>query len=1671
MGCSASVARPNDEKSAPATGQKNAGGGAATGNKPGAGGKGGWSGGKAGSNGSAAPEPTPAEETEEQWLAPDAGGANVPLQLPPHMPRGLRKFWTDCFATEVVTFDKFFDQVIQETEEQIPALADTARARIAERLRASGGSAGVLPPDEQLLRQLLRQVVLEMEPPGPGVNSRFSSADLNRLAHMCQAWAGPGAEPPKSMAGLLGAVVQGFEPRGLVVAEVGDMRAIAAGLAPTLLPGRVGAKAAAHYLAAFDPASRRRLIETYDGWVRKLPSEEGRRALLVYGGAGHGKSTAAAALASNPVLPYGAVAGAHFVRASDPRTCDPGLYVRTLVVQLAAAFPPLRPQLLMRVGGGGGEAAARAALGAEEVVERFLAVPLQKLESELRDAERPLVFIIDGLDEAGAAASGAGGGGGNPLLALIVNHLAKLPKAIRFVVFSRPEPDIVAGLDAAFGGAAGASVLPQYARPHMEDLGMLTDGALRHVLASPSLVAEGEALTEDTPLALDKERIPGVQAVLDKSAGAFAYLTRLKDGLRDRPRWTLADLTAFPAGLMPSYPHTFTQLVGAAGWDGSARGRAVRRALQVLLAAAEPPPIGILAAAWSLGHGGGADGAAAALAAPSATPRVARPEAAAEQTARLLLRHLGGLYVTWGGRVEPYHRSLHDWLTGRDAGATGEPAPPNAAFFVEAAPGHAALAAASVWLVAPDVARAAGLPELASAAAAAAAAALPAAGGVGGGGVGGGGATGHAAAAADVLAVEYALRYGVRHLVTVANGRKANEGASDTARAVLEKLLCADFGFWASVFRSGLAGAVLKDLQQLQPPASAGGGGGGAAAGGARGAAAAVPASPVTFADALRWLASHLPELSGARSTEEVVISAMGCPWGTAVYEAAARHWRAAAAAGGRPAWRLRAAVGVPRHWPAARQTLTGHTGYVTSAAWAPDGRLLATAGGEDRYLRLWDMAGAGGCTAAWQAHDRRTVAVGFNSEGRLLASAGEDPEVKVWAAPGGGLTTTLKGHTAAAKAVAWCPAEPHVLVTGSDDETGRVWDVRNGACTAVLKHGAAVSAVALSPDGRLAVTGGADYAVKVFITTSGDCTVTFSGHSHTVLAVAWHPQRRTCIASAGADRSILVWDTVTKSRVGAMEGHTETVRGLCWSPDGRLLASASNDTTVRVWDANSGSCASTLKGHTNAVLTVAWSAGGGLASGSADKSVRLWDPSAGKEELGMAQAHTDVVTGLAWSPDSTQLASSSGDGSVRLWDAAPGPGGGRCVKVLTGHSGRVRSVVWGATVQLLASGGDDSSVRLWDPKTGKNTNKLEAHSGAVNAVALSPDCGLVASGGTDSSVRVFDVELGGLSTATLRGQPATVRCVAWSPDAKQLAAASDDNCVRLWDLAKQACTETLMGHMGQVVAVAYSPSGEQLATASMDKSVRIWSVASGKCVATFENAHPDGSGVACLAWSPEGRLLASGGGDRLVRLWDVVGGGCVATIPAQGTMVAALAWSPNGRCLAAAAGKAIRWFDIYKPGEAVPEDAVPISAAVGGAASGGGAGGSPRLQQQGTFTRGGGAGSAGGVPPGGAGLQQAPTLLRRPNAEAYIGGGGDLPASLLQSPTLQRPGPGAGPGAGGGPGPYAISGSGGGAPPPPVLIQAPTLTRRPDASAYINGGGDVPQFTSQGTFPRRTML
>ncbi len=107
--------------------------------------------------------------------------------------------------------------------------------------------------------------------------------------------------------------------------------------------------------------------------------------------------------------------------------------------------------------------------------------------------------------------------------------------------------------------------------------------------------------------------------------------------------------------------------------------------------------------------------------------------------------------------------------------------------------------------------------------------------------------------------------------------------------------------------------------------------------------------------------------------------------------------------------------------------TLKGHTNRVWSVAFSPDGKRLASAGGDHlnpnqpSELKVWDAL-TGQETLTLKGHARTVWTVAFSPDGKLLASASADGTVKVWDAASGQETLTLTGHTATRWSVAFSP-------------------------------------------------------------------------------------------------------------------------------------------------------------------------------------------------------------------------------------------------------------------------------------------------------------------------------------------------------------------------------------------------------------------------------------------------------------------------------------------------------------------------------------------------------------------------------------------------------------------------------------------------------------------------
>src|SRR5215470_5669318 len=112
--------------------------------------------------------------------------------------------------------------------------------------------------------------------------------------------------------------------------------------------------------------------------------------------------------------------------------------------------------------------------------------------------------------------------------------------------------------------------------------------------------------------------------------------------------------------------------------------------------------------------------------------------------------------------------------------------------------------------------------------------------------------------------------------------------------------------------------------------------------------------------------------------------------------------------------------------------------------------------------------------------------------------------------------------------------------------------------------HGGPVRALAISPDGKLAVSGSFDTSAIRWSLEREAAIEVLRFHEGAVNAVAYLPDGR--VATAGEDGRIALWRSGEPQPAAVLEGHAAPVVALAVSPDGKMLASASWDHSARLW-------------------------------------------------------------------------------------------------------------------------------------------------------------------------------------------------------------------------------------------------------------------------------------------------------------------------------------------------------------------------------------------------------------------------------------------------------------------------------------------------------------------------
>lgn len=361
-------------------------------------------------------------------------------------------------------------------------------------------------------------------------------------------------------------------------------------------------------------------------------------------------------------------------------------------------------------------------------------------------------------------------------------------------------------------------------------------------------------------------------------------------------------------------------------------------------------------------------------------------------------------------------------------------------------------------------------------------------------------------------------------------------------------------------------------------------------------------------------------------------------------------------------------------------------------------------------------------------------------------------------------------------------PGRPAQLALAAPGSAPLAASAAAAALRSLSGHVGPVKTVAISPDGRYAVSGGMDDRIMVWNLANHNLLNTIRGDGGIFSIVSWFysvaftPDGKTAL-TGGSDSKVRQWNLSTGEKINdfnhSWAGGIIGVKAVAISPDGRDALSGAEDGTIKLWSITRGIQSQLIFGHKGSVTALAFSPDGKTAlSASDDKTLKLWQMP-GLREVRSFAGHGDAVTSVAFSPDGRYALSGSADKTLRLWDVTSGG----LVQTFSGHADKVNAVVFTADGRYVLSGSADKTLKLWEAASGQELRVFAGHAGAVNSVALSPDGRHALSASDDKTLKLWEIAEKKASEAPAAAPaPASSREAAPAPAPETEAASAPTN-------------------------------------------------------------------------------------------------------------------------------------------------------------------------------------------------------------------------------------------------------------------------------------------------------
>ncbi|NLO90917.1 MAG: WD40 repeat domain-containing protein [Elusimicrobia bacterium] len=291
-------------------------------------------------------------------------------------------------------------------------------------------------------------------------------------------------------------------------------------------------------------------------------------------------------------------------------------------------------------------------------------------------------------------------------------------------------------------------------------------------------------------------------------------------------------------------------------------------------------------------------------------------------------------------------------------------------------------------------------------------------------------------------------------------------------------------------------------------------------------------------------------------------------------------------------------------------------------------------------------------CAQDWaprllKGHSDWVYSVLFSPDGKYLASAGEDGVLLLRGWPDGEIKAKLSSSGAAITALAYTPDGAQLLAACGDGYL-RFWAVGNLVPFRSVRPGRALRALAVSPDGSSVSAGGDDGKIYVLRISSDVPDAVLAPQQLSPVSGLAYTADGSLLLSTYYDGTVRAWSMRDKTLFKEFGRHVGPARAVR-AAEGKAFSSG-EDGNIMVWDLSTGALERTIKAHNAPIEAFSLSRSGrSIISGGWDGAIRFWSTTGIQAGVDFKTPESGIYS-MSLSPDGSYLASSGPSTDIRVW-------------------------------------------------------------------------------------------------------------------------------------------------------------------------------------------------------------------------------------------------------------------------------------------------------------------------------------------------------------------------------------------------------------------------------------